>query len=104
MFVIKGQPGKDVCDRSLGVTRRDLLRVGGAGMLGLSLGSMMELQAAAKGKEGGPGWGKDSSLLHRMCLRNFAAAVFLAERDIQVAAIETSDQTIFARPCRIISV
>ncbi len=63
MFVIKGQPGKDVCDRRLGVTRRDVLRVGGAGMLGLSLGSMMELQAAAKGKEGGPGWGKAKSVI-----------------------------------------
>ena len=35
MLVIPGQPGKDLCDRELGVTRRHLLRVGGAGMLGL---------------------------------------------------------------------
>ena len=26
MLCIPGQPGKDVCDRHLGVTRRDLLR------------------------------------------------------------------------------
>ena len=45
MFVIPGQPGKDVCDREVGVSRRDLLRVGGAGMLGLSLGSLFQLQA-----------------------------------------------------------
>ncbi|MDP6442972.1 MAG: DUF1501 domain-containing protein [Pirellulaceae bacterium] len=44
MLVIPGQPGKDVCDRQLGMTRRDLLRIGGSGMLGLSLGSLLELQ------------------------------------------------------------
>src|SRR2546427_12244830 len=40
--------------------RRDLLRIGGAGMLGLSLGSLFKLQAMAgeTGKRaGGPGWG-----------------------------------------------
>ncbi len=37
MWVIKGQPGKDVCDRNLPVTRRDVLRVGGAAMLGMTL-------------------------------------------------------------------
>ncbi len=65
MLVVPGQPGKDLCDRQLGVTRRDLLRVGGAGMLGLSLGSMFELQARAKesGKTGGPGWGKAKSVI-----------------------------------------
>ena len=45
MLVIPGRPGKDLCDRPLGVTRRELLRVGGAGMLGLSLGSLLRLQA-----------------------------------------------------------
>jgi len=43
---VTGQPGKDLCDRHLGVTRRDILRVGGSGMLGLSLGSMLQLKAA----------------------------------------------------------
>jgi hypothetical protein len=42
---VPGQPGKDLCDRHLGLTRRDILRVGGSGMLGLSLGSMLHLQA-----------------------------------------------------------
>ena len=49
MIVIPGQKGKDLCDRHLGVTRRDLLRVGGSGMLGLSLASMFQLQAKAEG-------------------------------------------------------
>ena len=59
MLVIPGRPGKDLCDRPLGVTRRELLRVGGAGMLGLSLGSLLRLQARASesGVSGGPGWG-----------------------------------------------
>jgi hypothetical protein len=51
MLVIPGQPGKDVCDRHLGVTRRDLLRVGGSAMLGMTLGKMLHLQEASA-KEG----------------------------------------------------
>jgi len=45
-------------------TRRDLLRVGGAGMLGLSLGQMFQLQAMANtGAGGGAGWGKAKSVI-----------------------------------------
>jgi len=60
MLIVPGQQGKDNCDKNAGVTRRDLLRVGGASMLGMSLGGMLELQAKAKelNKGGGPGWGK----------------------------------------------
>jgi len=47
MLVIPGQPGKDLCDRHLGLTRRDLLRVGGSGLLGLTLGKLFDLQARA---------------------------------------------------------
>ena len=46
MLVIPGQPGKDVCDRHLGVTRRDLLRVGGSALMGVTLGQLLELQSA----------------------------------------------------------
>src|ERR1700678_2487688 len=66
MIIVPGQSGKDLCDQQLGVTRRDLLRVGGSGMLGLSLGSMLELQAvSARGGEvsRGPGWGKAKSII-----------------------------------------
>ena len=45
MIRIPGLPGKDVCDSNLGTTRRDILRVGASGMLGMSLGGMLELQA-----------------------------------------------------------
>jgi len=45
---VAGQPGKDVCDSHLGMTRRDILRVGGSGMLGLSLGSLLQLQAVSR--------------------------------------------------------
>ena len=34
MIPVSGQPGKDLCDKNLGVTRRDILRVGGSAMLG----------------------------------------------------------------------
>ncbi|MFQ5733706.1 MAG: DUF1501 domain-containing protein [Planctomycetaceae bacterium] len=66
MLVIPGQRGKDLCDSHLGLSRRDLLRVGGSSMLGLSLGSMLELQnASAKEstKAGAPGWKKAKSII-----------------------------------------
>jgi len=60
MLVIPGQAGKDLCDPGLGVSRRQLLRVGGSTMMGLSLGSMLQMQAATANEAtgGGPGWGK----------------------------------------------
>src|SRR3990172_9159636 len=62
---VPGQPGKDLCDRHLGVTRRDILRVGGAGMLGMTLGQMLEAQAhaAAEPALSGPGWNKAKSVI-----------------------------------------
>src|SRR5208282_5808458 len=64
MIIIPGQRGNDLCDRHLGLTRRDLLRVGGSGLLGLSLGSMFQLQAKATDKTGGvPGWGKAKNII-----------------------------------------
>ena len=66
MIIVPGQSGKDLCDSQLGVTRRDILRVGGSGLLGLGLGSMLELQAvSARGAEAsrGPGWGKAKSII-----------------------------------------
>ena len=62
MWRIPGQVGNDFCDKGLTPTRRDLLRVGGASMLGLSLGSMFELQALAN-TQGGAGWGKAKSII-----------------------------------------
>jgi len=66
MLSIPGQPGKDVCDRHLGVTRRDILRVGGSAFLGMSLGQMLQLQAtqaAENSSAGGPGWNKAKSVI-----------------------------------------
>ncbi len=69
MLIVPGQPGKDLCDRELGISRRDLLRVGGAGMLGMTLGSLLRLKAEASevpgsvGLSGGPGWGKAKSII-----------------------------------------
>src|SRR4051794_19432023 len=64
MLVIPGQPGRDTCD---GVTRRELPRVGGSAMLGISLASLFRLQeASAKesgGTYGGPGFGKAKSVI-----------------------------------------
>jgi uncharacterized protein (DUF1501 family) len=70
MFRIIGSRGKDLCDAHLRPTRRDVLRVGGTGALGLSLSSLLKLQsvqagadAAAAGAGGGPGWGKAKSVV-----------------------------------------
>src|SRR4051794_39346609 len=70
MIIVPGRPGKDLCDPHLGVTRRDLLRVGGSSLLGLSLGSMLQLQAASAaspdvvgGASKRPGWGKAKSII-----------------------------------------
>ena len=64
MLRIQGPAGKDLCDKGLGVSRRDVLRVGGSGMLGLSLGSMLALKdASANRPAGGAGWGKAKSVI-----------------------------------------
>src|SRR5579875_1835313 len=62
MLVIPGQAGRATCD---GMTRRELLRIGGSALLGVSLADIFSLQAQAKKREngGGPGWGKAKSLI-----------------------------------------
>jgi hypothetical protein len=65
MIRIPGQQGKDVCDPGLGQTRRDVLRVGGSAMMGLTLNQLFRAQATAEstGTTGGPGWGKAKSVI-----------------------------------------
>src|SRR5436189_349299 len=65
MLVIPGRPGRNTCD---GITRRELLRVGGSALLGVSLANLFQLQeASAKSSEGsaygGPGFGKAKSVI-----------------------------------------
>jgi len=57
--VIPGLANKDTCD---GITRRELLRVGGSAMFGLSLANFFGLQKAAANPVGGPGFGKAKSV------------------------------------------
>ncbi len=66
MIKIQGGTCSDLCDPQLKMTRRDLLRVGGAGILGLSLGSLLSLRARASESartNGGPGWGKAKNVV-----------------------------------------
>src|SRR6266581_1264575 len=66
MIKIPGGTCSDLCDPHLKMTRRDLLRVGGASMLGLTLGSLFSLQARARESSksaGGPGWGKAKNVV-----------------------------------------
>jgi hypothetical protein len=65
MIVIPGQAGRDLCDPHLGVSRRALLRIGGSGLLGLTLGQMFNLKARASEATvmHAPGWGKAKSII-----------------------------------------
>jgi hypothetical protein len=62
MLVIPGRSGKDTCD---GVTRRELLRIGGSSILGISLADIFRFQTAAASANGsgGPGYGKAKSVI-----------------------------------------
>jgi hypothetical protein len=55
MLVIPGASAKSDCDR---VTRRDLLRVGGSGVLGITLGDLFTLQKASAANKGEVGEGR----------------------------------------------
>ena len=65
MFRIVGKPGKDLCDRELKVTRRDVLRVGTSGMFGFSLASLLKLQSvnAMAPALNQRGWNKAKSII-----------------------------------------
>ena len=67
MLRIPGQLGKDVCDGGVGMTRRDILRVGGSSLLGLSLANVLELRQAKANTSAttgsGPGWNKAKSVI-----------------------------------------
>ncbi len=65
MLVIPGDQGRVTCD---GLSRRELLRIGGSALLGLSLPQLLELQAASAasvaGKfSGAAGFGKAKSVI-----------------------------------------
>lgn len=61
MLSIPGQPGS-TCD---GFSRREFLRVGGAGLFGLSLGDVFRLQASSSAPAGAAknGWGQAKSVI-----------------------------------------
>jgi Protein of unknown function (DUF1501) len=66
MFRIPGLPGKDLCDNHLGVSRRDVLRVGGAGLVGMTLNNILRAQAVAAEATDtvrSPGWGKAKNII-----------------------------------------
>jgi hypothetical protein len=66
MLVIPGHAGKDTCD---GLTRRELLRVGGLSLLGLTLADVLRFEGQARANntstegQGGPGFGKAKSVI-----------------------------------------
>src|SRR5262245_38865476 len=64
MLVIPGEQGKATCD---GMTRRELLRIGGSALLGLSLADILKQEARAEPAAGnanrGPGWNRARSVI-----------------------------------------
>lgn len=66
MLRLLGTAGRDLCDSHLRISRRDVLRVGGSGMLGLSLASLLKLQSASAATIPSlerAGWGKAKSII-----------------------------------------
>ncbi len=65
MIRLPGEIAKDLCDSHLKPGRRDFLRVGGAGMLGMTLNNILAVQnaSAASNLVGRPGWGKAKSVI-----------------------------------------
>lgn len=65
MIHLPGGTCSDLCDSQMKITRRDLLRLGGSSLLGLSLGQMLRLSAGAAEAPagGGPGWGRAKSVI-----------------------------------------
>ncbi len=60
MIRLPGGYNTDLCDNHAKMTRRNLLRLGGSSILGLSLGQLLRLIATASpaaAARGGPGWG-----------------------------------------------
>ncbi|MCA9168118.1 MAG: DUF1501 domain-containing protein [Planctomycetales bacterium] len=62
MLCIPGQVGRDLCDRQLGMSRRQLLRIGGSAFLGMHLSSLLRADEAAT-PVGGAGFGRAKSIL-----------------------------------------
>ncbi len=62
MLILPGRSGQDTCD---GITRRELLRIGGSAVFGFSLADLFSFQTAtaAEGTGGGPGFGKAKSVI-----------------------------------------
>ncbi len=63
MIRLPGEFSTDLCDPQQKMTRRDVLRVGGSGILGLTLGTMLQIQGQAGGYHGGPGFGRARSVI-----------------------------------------
>ncbi|MBX3746407.1 MAG: DUF1501 domain-containing protein [Verrucomicrobiae bacterium] len=65
MIHLPGGTCSDLCDAEARMTRRDLLRLGGSTLLGLSLGQLLNLSARASQSPhaGGPGWGRARSII-----------------------------------------
>jgi uncharacterized protein (DUF1501 family) len=64
MFTLPGSYGKDLCDSHLRPSRRDILRVGGAGLVGMTLNNLLRAQArASENAVRSPGWGKAKNMI-----------------------------------------
>ncbi len=65
MIRLIGQKAKDLCDVQLAPSRRDVLRIGGSGLLGMTLGGLLNLRGASAAGSGldRPGWGRANRII-----------------------------------------
>ncbi|XZE35950.1 DUF1501 domain-containing protein [Pirellulaceae bacterium SH501] len=63
MFRLIGRSGRDLCDQGTYPSRRDVLRVGASGMLGISLPTLLQLQSAQGSDGGGAGWNRAKRMI-----------------------------------------
>jgi hypothetical protein len=62
MLVVPARPDRSTCD---GVTRREMLRVGGSAAFGISLANVLRMReaSAAESAKGGPGWNRAKGVI-----------------------------------------
>jgi uncharacterized protein (DUF1501 family) len=64
MFRLIGRSGRDLCDGHLGLSRRDVLRVGSCGLFGLTLPNLLQLQTVQSAEaKSAPGWNRAKRMI-----------------------------------------
>ncbi len=90
MLVVPSGYSRDLCD---GVTRRELIRVGGSAMFGLSLANLLQAEEArSKGGKaaGGPGFGK-AKTADELAMNDASAMAAQLKADLRASSAAAPD-------------